>query len=225
VELNPGVVLQSPNRVYQLIFQTDGNLVLYANGSSIWATGLVHGWTLAMQSDGNLVLYNILHQPVWTSNTEGNPHSKLVLQDDGNLVIYDATSGKPLWTRGNGRLPCNLFSTVRANSGSIYIPSGQVNLNFDFNYIFNRVSRGARSEPIIIHLRGPDGDFKIATYFSLPPMSNQADGEGILSGGFKFYNKKAGFYWIELSGALYYHSNLKIWKFEAEPGNTDIIYR
>jgi hypothetical protein len=150
-----------------------------------------------MQSDGNLVLYDVLGHPVWTSNTEGNPHSKLVLQDDGNLVIYDAASGRPLWTRGNGRLACKLFSNIQANPGSIYIPRGQVNLDFNFTYSVTVVSSSDKQDPIIIHLRGPAGDFKIATYYSIPSWSLSTT-EGVLNGGFKFFNSQAGTYRIVL---------------------------
>jgi hypothetical protein len=226
-ERNWGLILQSPNGVYQLFLQSDGNLVVNANGSPIWATATHTAWKLSMQSDGNLILYDVLGHPVWTSNTEGNPHSKLVLQDDGNLVIYDAASGRPLWTRGNGRLACNLFSNIQANPGSIYIPRGQVNLDFDFTYSLTVVASAGKQDPIIIHLRGPAGDFKIATYYSIPPWSLSTT-EGVLNGGFKFYNSQAGTYRIEQSGILYVpHGSPRrnFLRFEANPGNTDIIYR
>ncbi len=84
--------LISPNGVWQLILQQDGNLVLYrrANHHPTWATG-TNGKDVqraVMQDDGNFVLYTFANQPVWASNTNGKNHSSLVLQDDGNLVIY-----------------------------------------------------------------------------------------------------------------------------------------
>lgn len=62
-----------------------------------------------MQGDGNFVIYNWADGPVWSSNTYGNPGSKLVMQDDGNLVVY--RGGTPLWasdTAGEaiGQTPC-----------------------------------------------------------------------------------------------------------------------
>src|SRR6516165_11160274 len=84
--------LVSSNNAFELIMQSDGNLVLYrlANGHPLWATG-TNGQDVMraiMQSDGNLVLYTFGGSPVWASNTSGQPGSFLVMQDDGNLVIY-----------------------------------------------------------------------------------------------------------------------------------------
>ncbi|XP_066510502.1 B-type lectin plumieribetin-like isoform X2 [Hoplias malabaricus] len=46
------------------------------------------------QDDGNFVVYT--WKPVWASNTDGKPGTRLVMQADGNLVIYDV-SGHPFW--------------------------------------------------------------------------------------------------------------------------------
>lgn len=107
--LATGEVLRSPNRLYGLIMQGDGNLVLYADGQNlttpVWATNT---WTLPlslrpnradMQGDGNLVLYNGVNYPSWASGTDGNPGARLVLQDDRNLVIYTG-DGRPVWASG-----------------------------------------------------------------------------------------------------------------------------
>lgn len=57
-----------------------------------------------MQTDGNLVLYAPGSQPIWASNTAGNPGAWTIMQaSDGNLVVYSAAN-KPLWasnTAGN----------------------------------------------------------------------------------------------------------------------------
>jgi hypothetical protein len=103
--LNIGQTLVSDDHV--LIMQHDGNLVLYQGGAegtptAVWATA-TSGQQPAfqpvradLQEDGNFVLYSASKVPAWTSSTEGNPGSKLVLQDSGNLVIYDP-SNQPLW--------------------------------------------------------------------------------------------------------------------------------
>jgi hypothetical protein len=91
--------LFSPNNVWELILQSDGNLVLYrrANMHPTWSTK-TNGKDVmraVMQSDGNLVLYRFNGAPVWASNTNGKNGSFLVLQDDGNLVIYQPSI--PVW--------------------------------------------------------------------------------------------------------------------------------
>jgi hypothetical protein len=58
-ELKAGQSLYSPSGQYELIMQTDGNLVVYDNGSAIWNTvtqGTGSSNYLIMQTDGNLVV-------------------------------------------------------------------------------------------------------------------------------------------------------------------------
>jgi hypothetical protein len=52
---------------------------------------------LVWQGDGNLVLYTTAGSPVWSSDTWGSSFKQLAFQDDGNLVIYDA-SRTALWS-------------------------------------------------------------------------------------------------------------------------------
>ena len=84
---------------FQLIMQTDGNLVVYRTRDRrpLWATGTqqTDAQRAIMQTDGNLVLYHINNQPVWASNTNGSPGSHLIMQNDGNLVIYKPNV--PIW--------------------------------------------------------------------------------------------------------------------------------
>jgi hypothetical protein len=93
------------NELTKLVFQADGNLVLYRGGGTdwdtLWASGTAgRGATkLAFQTDGNLVIYTSRagkDAPLWASNTAGRNVSKLALQDDLNLVLYDG-AGKPRW--------------------------------------------------------------------------------------------------------------------------------
>jgi hypothetical protein len=93
-----GQQLQSNNGRYVLPMQNDGNLVLYAGPTAVWATNT---WSLPvslrpnhaiMQNDGNFVLYSPANNPAWASGTDGHPGSRIVLQDDRNLVIYDLNS-------------------------------------------------------------------------------------------------------------------------------------
>jgi hypothetical protein len=117
--LNPGGWITSPNGRYKLIYQNDGNLVLYAGSQALWnsATYGRSAGRAVMQPDGNLVVYDASNRAVWNSNTWGNPGARLALQDDGNLVIYD-TSGRALWSSGTygGRSTIQQPSNAPANS-------------------------------------------------------------------------------------------------------------
>lgn len=83
---------------YKLIFQEDGNLVLYRpSGQPIWATGTEgSGERLALQTDGNVVLYERNGKAIWATNTDGNSGGFLAIQTDGNIVVY-RKDGKPIW--------------------------------------------------------------------------------------------------------------------------------
>ena len=99
--LGPKDRLRSPSGQFQLVLQTDGNLVLYDGQTAIWATG-TSGQTAsqaAMQADGNLVLVGPGGAVVWEARTAGHPGARLVLQDDGNAVVY-ALDKRPLWSTG-----------------------------------------------------------------------------------------------------------------------------
>jgi hypothetical protein len=111
--LGPGESLSSPDELYSLFMQSDGNAVLYyENGappSAVWATH-TNGITplpgkFIMQNDGNLVVYDSSGQPHWASQTSGNPGAFLNVQNDGNLVVYRAgstteTGNNALWAAG-----------------------------------------------------------------------------------------------------------------------------
>jgi hypothetical protein len=103
--LELGDRLLSFDERFQLIMQSDGNLVLYSGGQALWASGTSGKGAvrLIMQYDGNLVLYRTNWTPVWTSGTSGRGPSMLIPQTDGNLVLY-TESWNPTWnTRTGGR--------------------------------------------------------------------------------------------------------------------------
>ncbi|GAA0453451.1 MULTISPECIES: hypothetical protein [Streptomyces] len=80
-----------------LRLQEDGNFCVYRNGKAAWQGegAYPRGDYAVMQNDGNLVVYTSDQQPVWASETHGNPGAELVVQDDGNVVIYH--EGKAIW--------------------------------------------------------------------------------------------------------------------------------
>ena len=99
-----GEMMTSADGQYDLLFQTDGNLVLYDTNGPLWSsnTFLSNAAFLQMQGDGNLVLYDAQHHPLWATGTSGNPGADFVVQTDGNLVIYK--NGVPKWSRFSGLL-------------------------------------------------------------------------------------------------------------------------
>ena len=111
----PGTVFESknmwlapPNKERILIFQSDGNLVLYqvvdgapANGSfkgkAVWdaESSKNQTQTFEVQNNGDLVVYDASRGVVWNSKTTGVTPVGLYLQDDGNVVLYKSV---PAWT-------------------------------------------------------------------------------------------------------------------------------
>ncbi len=100
--LEMGESLSSPNGLYKLIMQHDGNLVLYnQNMNALWSTS-THGNPgshLVFQYDGNVVLYNKnSSQALWSTQSASSGAAFFQVQDDANVVLYDQFN-MPLWTR------------------------------------------------------------------------------------------------------------------------------
>lgn len=101
--LGPNQFITSSDGRFRLIYQSDGNLVLYqVNGGALWAsnTSGTSAGVAVMQGDGNFVVYNAASQPVFSSGTFGRPEAYLLVQNDGNVVVYHY--GTPLWWTGTG---------------------------------------------------------------------------------------------------------------------------
>lgn len=96
-----GQHIETLNRTYDAVLQSDGNFVVYKNSVPVWAswTGGTRASRLVMQPDGNLVLYNPAGAAVWASWTPGRGPSSIYIQSDGNLAIYNA-QGQPTWNIG-----------------------------------------------------------------------------------------------------------------------------
>ncbi len=97
--LEKGDFLTSPNNLYTLNLQDDGNLVLYDLNLGQKAIWVSHTYNMAvsravMQSDGNFVIYGY-PDSIWATNTYNQDGAFIVLQDDGTLVLYGTT---PIWT-------------------------------------------------------------------------------------------------------------------------------
>jgi hypothetical protein len=100
-QMNVGDMKWSPNGRYQLILQSDGNLVIYRKPSNraIWSSktqgrGVIEA---VMQYDGNFVLYAANKIARWHTGTDIKPTNHLLLQDDGNLVIYSMGAPIKMW--------------------------------------------------------------------------------------------------------------------------------
>ena len=89
--------ISASNGQYELILQSDGNLVIYFSGRAIWDTGTQGnpGDYMIMQSDGNLVIYSASGGAIWSSGTGGHPTDSpyAIMQTDGNFVIYKSSGG------------------------------------------------------------------------------------------------------------------------------------
>lgn len=87
---------------YRLVYQLDGNLVLYhVSGGALWASntaGQSVGQT-SMQGDGNLVVYDADGAPCFATGTDGNPGAELFIDTEGTLRIV-GTDNETLSTMG-----------------------------------------------------------------------------------------------------------------------------
>lgn len=99
--LTSGQWVRSPNGGYRLIYQGDGNLVLYnttTNAAVWWTSTTGTPGQFILQTDGNLVIYNPANTAIWNTATPGNTNAFFAVQSDGNIVLYTA-AGVPLWHR------------------------------------------------------------------------------------------------------------------------------
>lgn len=124
-----GQAIVSPNGRFRLIYQSDGNLVLYdlTGGTASWFTDTSGApGQVALQSDGNLVVYSAGNAALWFSGTAGNAGAVLYIQNDGNLVLYSA-GGVPIWwyARGGTSVPVPGGLTVIAGCVVTPVATGQ----------------------------------------------------------------------------------------------------
>lgn len=93
--------LTSSNESYELVMQSDGNLVLYqvSNNNVLWAseTNGSAASKVRLQGDGNFVMRTATGSSVWSTGTGGQGGVLLVLRDDGNLVLLNS-EGVVVWS-------------------------------------------------------------------------------------------------------------------------------
>ena len=113
---NTSVQIGAPSENLSLAMQSDGNLVLYQNGTALWNTGTwgqncgTNQCQADFQSDGNFVVYNG-STALWNSQTSGNTGAVLILTDQLPHIEIVATNQSILWANaftfsaGNFQLP------------------------------------------------------------------------------------------------------------------------
>lgn len=96
--LASGQSITSPNGLYTLVLQGDGNLVEYGS-RALWASGTRGSGAqyLILQGDGNLVLYTGSGQAVWATYRFATDVRALSVNSDASLQITRAT-GATLWS-------------------------------------------------------------------------------------------------------------------------------
>jgi hypothetical protein len=125
--LTTNQAIVSPDGHYELLMQSDGNLVEYiAGGRPIWASNTSGdtGSHAVMQPGGNLALYNPAGAAVWSSNSRGTGCPELTIQNDGNVVIY---SPRAIWASHTVQSLMEPGDVLHPG-WSIYSPSEQLQL-------------------------------------------------------------------------------------------------
>jgi hypothetical protein len=99
-----GQSLISANGQFRLVYQADGDLVLFDDleHTTPWSSGTrgQAAGQASMQADGNFVIYDGSAKARWMTGTAVNLDARLVLQSDGNLVVYTA-DGRAPWDRSS----------------------------------------------------------------------------------------------------------------------------
>jgi hypothetical protein len=100
--LFPGDNLPSSNGQYLLVYQTDGNVCVYANsgGDPIWQSTVTHtAAKLTLLANGSLVAYDTTGAPKWGANTSGGgvPPFSLQVANTGQLLLLDGEK-TTLWS-------------------------------------------------------------------------------------------------------------------------------
>lgn len=90
---NVRVTESVPGEGFQLLLQTDGNLVQYSSttGRAMWATRTRgKGETLTFQRDHNVVLYSSTGRALWSTHTYRTGANKFGLTAEGDLIATTA---------------------------------------------------------------------------------------------------------------------------------------
>jgi len=110
-------VLVSPNQQYRLVYQGDGNLVVYDKSNKPLWNSKTNGKTpnkLVFQGDGNLVLYGANNAVHWASYSHNKGGKSLRLNDHGSLSVWDEKIY--IWNTGTEIAPSNTVKELVVGS-------------------------------------------------------------------------------------------------------------
>ena len=120
ISLQPENKFYSPNKKYYVVFQDDGNLVVYENVYNnrskdpwIWCSGTAgnNNAVCKMQNDGNLVIYNG-NDPIWHTFTNEMRNAKLYISNEGDLFIYSADTNEYTFSTNTGIVANSTDKTI-----------------------------------------------------------------------------------------------------------------
>jgi lysophospholipase L1-like esterase len=79
----------------------DGNLTVNEGSSQLYSAGTADKNVSQgeLRLNGDFVLFDNTGRPIWATNADHYPGSKLLMQNDGNVVIYDVSEA-PVWSTG-----------------------------------------------------------------------------------------------------------------------------
>ncbi|XP_068160655.1 B-type lectin plumieribetin-like [Antennarius striatus] len=126
-ELRRGDSLISNNKMFEAIFQDDGNFVIYTKGEALWASGTnaSEGFRLCLQGDCNLVI--IMSRNYMSKNDElrrgdslisNNKMFEAVFQGNCNLILYNERN-VARWSSVSGKLEANMCRLQLTDEGKL----------------------------------------------------------------------------------------------------------
>ncbi len=150
-----GTTIYSKDSRYKLVFQPDGNLVVYKyDNTSPWSSGTYGSpkSTLYMQPDGNVVIYNSSSTPKWNTNTFVKSVYLSVDSNEGVVVLRESETDNVVWssigpqdTYNNNYKDYNTFKYQTdykaSDKKSIFSPNMKYKLRFqsDANLILTEI--------------------------------------------------------------------------------------
>lgn len=125
---NTGFLIVTDNRSNSKLYP--GTEINNKNGTIDVRVAINYDYKLIFQKDGNLVLYDGTIESKnakWNSGTWNKQCTKLRMQHDGNLVIY-TENNKPEWTSGTNGMDTKITSAELTNKGFLVINNQNGNI-------------------------------------------------------------------------------------------------
>ncbi|WP_255550714.1 SGNH/GDSL hydrolase family protein [Granulicella sp. dw_53] len=95
--ITPNQHIVSCDGRFQLLLQTDSNLVLSFGKTVLWSSNTAgkNAAEFTFLADGNVVLLDTTGKVIFQTNTAGLLGTTYIVQNDGNVVLYDGPVGGP----------------------------------------------------------------------------------------------------------------------------------